>query len=88
MADFIQFVNNVTLISTDPVFSKDAVEQYVEKKSDYKKGKISEFATRNEENPDVSIYRNVRHKLEGCNSFMDNSLKERIKFLGKQKSYY
>ena len=29
MADFIQFVNDETLIVTDPVFSREAVEQYV-----------------------------------------------------------
>ena len=88
MADFIQFVNDETLIVTDPVFSKEAVEQYVEKKPSYKKGKISAFATGNEENPDVCIYCNERHKLECCNSFMDKTLKERIKFLAKQKSCY
>ena len=51
MADFIQFVNNETLIGTDPVFSKEAVEQNVEKKPSYEKGNISAFATGNEENP-------------------------------------
>ena len=40
MADFIQFANNETLIMTDPVFSKEAVEKHVEKKPSYKKGKI------------------------------------------------
>ena len=73
---------------TDPVSSKEVVEQYVEKKPSYKKGKISAFATGNEENPDVCIYCNERHKLECCNSFMDKTLKERIKFLAKQKSCY
>ena len=53
MADFIQFVNNKTLIVTDPVFSNEAVEKYVDKKPSYKKGKISEFATGNEENLDA-----------------------------------
>ena len=86
MADFIQFVNDETLIVTDPVFPKEAVEQYVEKKPSYKKGKISAFATGNEDNPDVCIYYNEKHKLESCNSFMEKTLKERIKFLAKQKS--
>ena len=40
MAGFIQFVDGETLIMTDQVFSKEAVEQYVEKKLSYKKGKI------------------------------------------------
>ena len=55
MADFIQFVNDETLIVTDPVFSKEAVEEYVEKNPSYKKRKISAFATGNEENPDVHL---------------------------------
>ena len=38
--DFNQFVNNKTLIVADPVFSKEAVEQYVEKKPSYKKAKF------------------------------------------------
>ena len=36
MVDFIQFVNDETLVVTDPVFSKEAIERYVEKSS-YKK---------------------------------------------------
>ena len=71
IADFIQFVKNETLIVTDPMLSKEAVEQYVEKKLNYKKEKISIFATGNEENPDVCIYCDERHKLEGCNGFME-----------------
>ena len=35
MADFIQFVNVEILIVTGPVFSKEAVEQYLEKKPSY-----------------------------------------------------
>ena len=35
MADFIQFLNSKTLIVTNSVFSKEAVEQYVEKKPSY-----------------------------------------------------
>ena len=66
MADFIQFVNDETLIMSDPVFSKEAVEQYLEKKPSYKKEKISAFATGNKENSDVCIYCNERHKLECC----------------------
>ena len=68
------------------MFSKDVVEQYVEKKPSYNKGKISAFATGNEENWDVCIYCNERYKLESCIRFMDKTL--RIKFLPKQKSCY
>ena len=88
MAGFIQFVYDENLVVTDPVFSKEAVDQYVEKKPIYKKGNISAFAAANEKNPDVCIYCNERQKLEGCNSFIDKTLKERIKFLAMQKSCY
>ena len=69
MADFIQFINDETLIVTDPVFSKEEVEQYIGKKPSYKKGMISVFSTKIEENLDVSIYCDEQHKLEICNSF-------------------
>ena len=69
MVDFIQFINDETLIVTDPVFSKEEVEQYIGKKPSYKKGKISVFSTKIEENLDVSIYCDEQHKLEICNSF-------------------
>ena len=88
MADFIQFVNDETLIITDPVFSREAIEPYAEKKPSQKKGKISKFATGNEESPDVCIYCDERHKLEVCDKFMERTLKERIKFLVKQKFCY
>ena len=55
MTDFIQFVNNETLIMTDPEFSKKAVEEYVEIKPSYKKRKMSTFVTGNDENPDVCL---------------------------------
>ena len=84
MADFIQFVNDETLIVTEPVSSKEAIERYLEKKPSYKKGKISTFATENGESPDVCIYCDERHKLEACDKFMERTLKERIKFLVKQ----
>ena len=78
----------ITLIVTDPVLSKEAIEQYIEKKPSYKKGKISTFAAEKEENPDVCIYFDQRHELKGCNSFMEEILKEIIKFLAKQKFCY
>ena len=87
MADLIQFVNNETIIIPDLVLSEESVEQYVEKKPSYKKGKISTFATENEENPEVCIYCDEKQKLENCNTFMEKTLEERIKFLAKQKSF-
>ena len=45
IAEFIQFVNEKTGIIADPGLSKEALEQYVEKKASYHKRKISAFPT-------------------------------------------
>ena len=37
MMDFIQFVNSETAIVTDPIFWKERVEQYLEKRRNNKK---------------------------------------------------
>ena len=41
MIDFIQFVNDQTVIVSDPIFFKEAVEQYVEKKPKNRMGSLS-----------------------------------------------
>ena len=41
MMDFIQFVNDQTVIVSDPIFFKEAVEQYVEKKPNNRMGSLS-----------------------------------------------
>ena len=43
MTDFIQFVNDETV--TKPIFLKEAVEQYVEKRPNNRKGRLSAFVT-------------------------------------------
>ena len=45
MTDFIQFVNNETVIRTNLIFLKEAVEQYVEKRPNNRKGRLSAFVT-------------------------------------------
>ena len=49
MMDFVQFVNDKTVIVTDPIFSKEAVEQYVEKRPKNKKERFSGFVTGKEQ---------------------------------------
>ena len=55
MKYFIYFVNDETVIVSDPIFSKQAVEQYLEKKQNYsnRKGRLSTFATGNKEESKV-----------------------------------
>ena len=88
LLDFIKFVDNKTLIVSDPLFSKAAVDEYLEKRPNYKRNKISAFAT-GEQNkkgdPYICINCNGNHKLEKCKEFMEKTLKERIKFLMRQK---
>ena len=49
MMDFIQFVNDKTVIVTDPIFSKEAVGQYIEKRPKNKKERFSSFVTGKEQ---------------------------------------
>ena len=81
MMDFIQFVNDETVIVTDPIFSKEAVEQYVKKRRDNKKGRLSTFVTGKEERSENCCYCDEQHKLDKCSKFREVILKERIGFL-------
>ena len=88
MMDFIQFVNDESVIVTNPVFSKEAVEHYVEKRPNNKKGRLSIFVTGREEKSENCCYCDEQHKLDRCDKFMEVTLKERIKFLAKTKYCY
>ena len=68
MIDFIQFVNDQTVIVSDPIFFKEAVEQYVEKKPKNRMGSLS-------------LVNDKWQKLEKRDTFVEVTLKERIKFL-------
>ena len=45
LSDFIKFVDNEKLIVSDQLVSKPAVVEYLEKKPNYKRNKISAFLT-------------------------------------------
>ena len=64
---FIQFVNDETVIVTDPIFLKEEVEQYVEKRPDNKKGRLSTFVTGKEEKSENCCYCDEQHKLDVIN---------------------
>ena len=86
MTDFIHFLYDETLIVNDPIFSKEAVEQYIDKKPNSRRTKVSSFATKDdgkvhvEEKPTDCIYCSEDHMLDKCNAFMNQTLKERIKY--------
>ena len=74
LSDFIKFVDNETLIVSNPLFSKDAVDEYLEKIPNHKRNKISAFATGEQSkkgDPHICINCNGNHKLEKCKEFME-----------------
>ena len=49
LTDFIHFVNDETLTVSDAIFSKEAIEQYIDKKQNNRRTKVSSFATRDDD---------------------------------------
>ena len=45
LSDFVKFVDNKTLKVSNPLFSKAAVDEYLEKRPSHKRNKILAFAT-------------------------------------------
>ena len=68
--DFILFVIDETIIVTYPIFSKEAVEQYVEKRPNNKKRRLSICVTGKEEKSENCCYCDEQHKLDRCDKFM------------------
>ena len=71
LSDFSSFVYEETTLVNDPIFSKDAVLEYVqtsEKKHDKKK-KYESFATKKGKVVKCSLCER-NHDLDDCNSFL------------------
>ena len=92
LADFIKFVNDENMIVNNPVFSREAVEQYIEKKTNRHPRKVSAFGTgsNEDEKEDPQKVSNCikcgdGHDLDNCEDFMSKGLKDRIKFLARKK---
>ena len=85
LTDFIEIFNAENLIVNDPVFSKEAVEQYIDKKTKsrrvatYVSGSKEKFGDLAVRSPCINCGEN--HQLDGCLKFMDMTLKDRIYFL-------
>ena len=99
LGDFIKLIHEETMLVNNPLFSKEAVDRYTDKKSskqDNSKKRISNFATnsksdkeekRNVQTRDpLCIACNKDHLLDSCKIFMEKTLKERTKLLAN-KSY-
>ena len=89
LTDFIHFVNDETLIVSDTIISKEAVEQYIAKKPN-RRTKVSKDDGKGhvEEKSTDCIYCSEDYILAKCNAFMNQTLKERIKFLDRKKICY
>ena len=89
LADFFDFVNDENLIVSEAVFSKEAVEQYIDKKTKsrmvakYLSGSKEKSVDLTARSPCINCGEN--HQLDGCLKFMDMALKDRINFLSKKK---
>ena len=80
LIDFVNFVHEETTLVNDPIFSKDAVLEYVQtpvKKHDKKK-KYGSFATKGGELVKCSLCEG-NHDLDDYNSFLQFDLQERSK---------
>ena len=84
LANFTDFVNDKNLIVSDPVFCKEAVEQYIGKKTKsrrvttYISGSKEKFGDLVVRSP--CIYCGENYQSDGCLRFMDMALKDRINF--------
>ena len=101
LGDFIKLIHEETMLVNDPLFSKEAVDQYADNKSskqDNSKKRISTFATNSkadkEEKRDIQtrdplyITCNNDHPLDSCKILMEKTLKERTKLLANKKLCY
>ena len=81
-------MNDENLIVSDPVFSKEPVKQYIDKKTKsrriatYLSGSKEKFGDLAGRSPCINCGEN--HQLNGCLKFMDMALKNRINFLSKK----
>ena len=82
LSDFASFVHEETTLVNDPIFSKDAVLEYIqtpEKKHDKNK-KYGSFATKEGEVVKCSLCEG-NHDLDDCNSFLQFDLQESSCFI-------
>ena len=99
LRDFTEFISEETMFVNDPLFSKEAIEQYNEKRrsgKDNTKKRISNFVTCSKKYG-ISGLQKVEMSgiacgksqiLDTCEHFMKKTLKEKTKLLAKEKCCY
>ena len=60
MSDFILFASDETLISSNPIFSKESFQQYSDKKPNSRRIKVLSFAAKDDDKA------HVEEKLPDC----------------------
>ena len=91
MPDISRFVNEETILVNDPVFSREAIQEYVmhPQKKLNKHKKIGNFATHStKEVFTICLLCEGKHNLDDHKSFKENDLQERSRFLFEQKLCY
>ena len=63
LSDFIKFVDNETLIVSNPLFSIAAVDEYLQKRPNHKKKKISAFTTGEQTKNETLVYASTAMKI-------------------------
>ena len=92
-ADIIHFVDDEATLANDPIFSKEALSGYVDKKEARNQRKqLKTYLTAAEEKTEeiVNICQlcHKRHDLDSCPEYKKKSVEERSKFLFQKKLYY
>ena len=94
LGDFIKLIHEETTLVNDPLFSKEAVDPYTDKKlskQDNSKKRINTFATHSKSDKDqkrdvqtrdpLCVACNEDYLLHSCMVFMEKTLKKRTKLL-------
>ena len=101
ISDLILFIDEETTLLNDPLFSRDAVSQYQEKKEKYdQKKKVNTFLAKTEIQTNESFKLKAQkeeiecpvcgksHGIEDCADFLKLSIEERSKMIFKKKLCY
>ena len=95
LSDIISFVDDKTLLTSDPLSSQEALKEYNESQEKGTRRKLKSYFSHAAEpvknERDVSSGNNCpegRHDLDNCRQFNDLTLEERSKTLRKKKFCY
>ena len=98
LADFIEFINDETLLASDTLFSREALKAYVEKEErSHLQKKMKSYASNStdkvqEEKDAIKEMKcpvcEEKHDLDNCKQFNSMPVGERSKMLRKKELYY